>query len=434
MSNLPLTKDQRAAYVAFVGFINNPKETYFVIKGYAGTGKSTLVSHLLSQLDATLAGAKLITQEDRDWTVTLTATTNKAAEALSLVTNEPVKTIQSFLGLKPQKSKIGDSTILVTTPKTKQIVDHILFIDEASFADNKLLDLIQKHTKYSKVIYIGDPAQLTPIKTTTAPVFNQGYPEVELTEVVRQQKDNPITNLATSFRNMVNGQGSFSFTPDGHHVQHMSQEDFQTKILKNFNDPEFIPGSAKVLAWTNKTVIGYNQAIREAVDGLPDLQEGDYAICNTYINCVTRHGTCRLSADNSVLITKIMPAVEFETKGWVITMNETHRAFMPISLKEKKKTLKDFKKAYQEESATYGARSSIALERKKEIKAIEENWIDLRAAYSCTVNKSQGSTYDNVYIDLNDIGKCNSGNTIARMLYVAVSRAKHHVYLTGDWN
>ena len=63
---------------------------------------------------------------------------------------------------------------------------------------------------------------------------------------------------------------------------------------------------------------------------------------------------------------------------------------------------------------------------------METTWMDLRAVYACTINKAQGSTYDEVFIDLDDICKCNSGDQIARMLYVAVSRARHHVYLTGD--
>lgn len=52
--------------------------------------------------------------------------------------------------------------------------------------------------------------------------------------------------------------------------------------------------------------------------------------------------------------------------------------------------------------------------------------------YASTVNKSQGSTYDTVYIDLNDIGKCRDKDQVRRMLYVAVSRARHKVVFTGD--
>jgi ATP-dependent exoDNAse (exonuclease V) alpha subunit len=66
------------------------------------------------------------------------------------------------------------------------------------------------------------------------------------------------------------------------------------------------------------------------------------------------------------------------------------------------------------------------------IAEIENQWVDLRAAYACTINKAQGSTFDRVFIDLDDIRRCNSGDQIARMLYVGVSRARHQVFLTGD--
>ena len=52
--------------------------------------------------------------------------------------------------------------------------------------------------------------------------------------------------------------------------------------------------------------------------------------------------------------------------------------------------------------------------------------------FASTVNKAQGSTYDTVYLDLNDIGKCQDRDQVNRMLYVGVSRAKHKVVFTGD--
>jgi ATP-dependent exoDNAse (exonuclease V) alpha subunit len=72
------------------------------------------------------------------------------------------------------------------------------------------------------------------------------------------------------------------------------------------------------------------------------------------------------------------------------------------------------------------------LEDFEAVQEMTEEWIDLRAAYSCTINKSQGSTYDKVFIDLDDLKKCRDTNQLARMLYVGVSRARNNVYLTGD--
>jgi ATP-dependent exoDNAse (exonuclease V) alpha subunit len=63
---------------------------------------------------------------------------------------------------------------------------------------------------------------------------------------------------------------------------------------------------------------------------------------------------------------------------------------------------------------------------------IDQSWIDLRAAYAQTINKSQGSTYDKVFIDLDNVSRCHVGDQIARMMYVGVSRARSQVIFTGD--
>lgn len=59
--------------------------------------------------------------------------------------------------------------------------------------------------------------------------------------------------------------------------------------------------------------------------------------------------------------------------------------------------------------------------------------IDLRPSFACTVTKSQGSTFDWVFIDLDDICKrIHHPNQLARALYVAFSRARQGVIMTGD--
>jgi hypothetical protein len=63
--------------------------------------------------------------------------------------------------------------------------------------------------------------------------------------------------------------------------------------------------------------------------------------------------------------------------------------------------------------------------------AIQDSIADIRPPYACTVHKSQGSTYKRVLIDLNDIGRCNVPDQVARMMYVAISRASEEVILYG---
>ncbi len=414
MSALVLTQDQQSAYGDFVSFITNPHESILVISGYAGTGKSTLVDRLLTDLPATIQTANLINQTDIDWKIQLTATTNKAVEALQgLVPDHEVKTIQSFLGLRVKTDWKNNTTELITTKKTVEHKFVILFVDEASFTDKVLIAFILKYCPNCKIIFIGDPAQLAPPKSSQVPVFTSGYRETKLTQVVRQPEGNQIIDIATAFRDTVNGKDWPSLSPDNSAIKYMGRQEFKNEMLKEFGRSDWTHNCSKVLAYTNKTVSRYNRDIREQVLGMPDLQVGDYAICNEYIN----NDNCNIKTDQTVVISSIDWTTRHGVKGFKVGMdNEKHLAFLPASLDEKKALIK---KARAEEEYEL-------------LQEIASTWIDLRAAYACTINKSQGSTYDRVFIDMDDIKVCTSGNQMARMMYVAVSRARNQVILTGD--
>ena len=415
MNQLVLSPDQQEAEDDFIGFIGSPTEQVFVLEGYAGTGKTTLVDRILTDLPATLATVKLITQNHDEWEVILTATTNKACEALSLALSDPtrkVQTIQSFLKLRPVKDHASRSSRLLPADPNIMHENKIIFIDEASFVDHDLLDYIFRFTKNCKIVFVGDPAQLAPIKAKGTPVFDAGFKTASLSTVVRQAAGNPIIDLATSFRNTVNGLGWFQFTPDGHHITHLSRQDFEDRMILEFNRPDWRHNDSKVLAYTNKTVVAYNQAIRNIVEGIPELEAGDYAICNQYINTKK----CRLKTDQMVEITDISSSREWDTDGWLVTMDAQQTAFMPSSLAARKAKL----------AAAHSVKDWNL------VNYIENSWVDLRAAYACTINKSQGSTYDKVFIDLEDLKKCTNANTLARLMYVGVSRARYEVYMTGD--
>lgn len=416
MSNFTLTDDQQAAYEAIVQFLMNPTGFHFILKGYAGTGKSTLVKHFLTDLPNILAAVKLITQKEQNWEVILTATTNKAVEALQGIVGTEVQTIQSYLGLRVVKNVKKRTTELKASKKATVKENKIILVDEASYLDQPLIKLIKEWTKNCKIIYIGDPAQLTPVNSNYAPIFGAGYPEAELTKVMRQAEGNPIIELATAFRHTVNTGEWPKFTPDGTNVRHLSKAAFEQAVINEFTDPRWQHSTSKVLTWTNKRVTDFNTALNRLNKNTPNLQVGDYVICNKFVSFQARGYKCNLKTDEAVCITAISEEEEYGVLGWKVEMDHQHTAFMPCSMTARKEAAHYFR----------------ALEQWAIVHNIEEQWIDLRPAYACTINKSQGSTYDRVYIDLDDISKCNSGNNIARLLYVAVSRARYQVNLTGD--
>lgn len=412
MSELKLTTDQQNAFDAFVSFLADPVETVFVLEGYSGTGKSTLVGLLLDKIPNLMKATRLIDPNLPEYEVVLTATTNKAAENLSNISGAPASTIHSYLGLTVLSDYKTGSTKLIQ--RSKDIKENVLlFIDEASYVDSRLMSLIFKMTQKCKIVFMGDPAQLTPVKTSGTPVFKANFKGAKLQEVVRQAAGNPIQDLSTKFRETVNSGEFFSFKPDGHHIQYMDRDAFNQAVLNEFSRPGWRYNHSKVLGWTNKCVIGYNNLIANNVKGTPEFKIGDYAICNKYI----QYKSQSLKTDQLVCITGISEPTEvYGAKGKYYTLDSRIKAFLPDSIDERKKAIALAKQGDDEQV----------------LMAINENWIDLRAAYSCTINKSQGSTYDRVFIDLDDIKRCNSGDQMARMLYVGVSRAREQVFLTGD--
>ena len=408
-----LTSDQQLALNAFNLFLIDPVETVFVLSGYSGCGKSTLVRTLLDRLPDFQKTVRLINPSQKDYLPELTATTNKAAENLSQITGMEVKTIHSFLGLRVQTDFRTNITTLVARANFTIPTNILLFIDEASFIDKELLGYVFSRTQNCKIVFIGDPAQLIPVKAINTPVFNAGFTGAALTEVVRQSAGNPIVDLSTKFRHTVNTGEFFGFKPDGHHIQRLDRSIFNEVIEEEFTRADWRYADSKILAWTNKCVIGFNQYVRNLAKGDPHFQVGDYAVCNSFLAI----GKQSIKTDQLVQITAIEEDSEHhDVEGNWVTMDYTIRAFQPKSLAAKNTRIKQARAA-----------DDISL-----VTEIESRWVDLRGAYACTINKAQGSTFGSVFIDLDDVGRCNSGDQIARMLYVAVSRAKNHVYLTGD--
>ena len=372
---------------------------------------------MLDRLPAYLKTCRLLNPQFPNYEVQLTATTNKAAENFAAITGMDVITIHSYLGLRVDKDFKTNITRLIPKSSEKK-QNMLLFIDEYSFVSSELLSLIFKLTERCKIVFIGDPAQLTPVGSAIVPVYAAKFPGAELTEVVRQAKmengeENPISLLAEKFRHAVNTGEFFSFKPDGKHIIHMDRADFNQAIEAEFTRPDWRYRDSKILAWTNKCTIGFNHHIRTMAKGDPSFQVGDYAVCNSYISANRKS----FKTDQLVRITGIRDNEEvFDVKGKTYELDGVARLFGPDSLADKAKAIKK-------------ARADGHLST---VRQMEEQWVDLRAAYACTVDKSQGSTFDRVYVDLSDISKCNIANQMARMLYVGCSRPRTQLFLTGD--
>ena len=121
--------------------------------------------------------------------------------------------------------------------------------------------------------------------------------------------------------------------------------------------------------------------------------------------------------------------IKHKVNGQEVIINGIITAFLPDNYKDAKILMKKLAKEANSKEIQNDPK------RKKELWEeyfnIKDTWLDLRSQYASTVHKAQGSSYDKVFIDLDDIGRCNIASDVARMLYVAISRAKKKVILSG---
>lgn len=192
-----LTADQQAAAAAFAAWLAAPGDgAPFVLGGYAGTGKTFLSTRFLAQVEAT----------GLCWTVV--APTHKAVgvlrSQLALAGLSPTwypSTIHRLLRLKLRRQ--GDLERCEETEQTAMALEHLglVLVDEASMVDSSLLEIALRcaHPFRTRLVFVGDPAQLPPVGEPESPVFSLGRAcRAELQQVVRHQ--GPVLRLASGLR------------------------------------------------------------------------------------------------------------------------------------------------------------------------------------------------------------------------------------------
>ena len=404
-----LTPSQEEAKAEIIAFLLDPDQKYFVLKGVAGTGKTYLINQVEKDF-VEVTKLLLSTGAYKPLKWQYTATTHKAAHALRMATGMDTCTLHSLLSLQ-LKSNYNTGKNFLVRSTDKPVSDLIIVVDEASYIDYDLLEAIDTYTINCKVIFMGDPAQLTPIGLNHSPVFLAGFPTHTLTQVVRQSAVHPLSPILQHLREYVLGNTEslpkIATCPE---LVRLSPTEFNKVIIDEFST-SWCPAKSKVLAWRNKTVMKYNQMLFTGVNNRSNFEKGDVVINNKAIP--------NIATDAEVEIAGVFPAQSLLVHGHgytVFTGSKMVGVFVPDNPTDYKKHLN----------------RAIKDGKTEDVKTIMDTWADLRPVYASTVNKAQGSTYDKVFIDLGDFKTLKDPNQLARLLYVALSRAKYQVVFTGD--
>lgn len=475
--NLPfsLNDQQKSALYELEKFIED-YGTEITLSGYAGTGKSTIIGIFSKWLDHRIGRGNIV----------YTAPTHRA----NVITkqnnpNANVYTLSALFGFTPDTDiamEQGSLDLRELEFRAKNQMKYepgqLIIIDEASMVQDGLYEYIQeivaKHS--GSVIYVGDSAQLRPVKSDhISKVFtSDGVPQITLTKVERTG-DNPILKEATKLRR---GEG-LSYQTDindkGQGVLYTSDDAIIDKNLKQIVTSEEFnadPLHFRVLTATNAAASTYNSKIRSLRYGKfakpfvkgdiimgysnklrkPDgsyrlINSGDYivqSVKDTNIKFKTDKGDIEFKAFN-LSIRPTGGTIMDDFQLTVIDKNEPDSKLFEV-VEYKDRLWKMAKEAKQNgQISKYRDLVQMAFNIDNELnitKNLEDNQgrLKIRKAidygYAQTVWKSQGSTYSKVLILSNEIDTFGYGKDVMQLRnelrYVAVSRAKNFVIINSE--
>ena len=428
LTETKLTDDQQDGFSKLKIFTNS-QDKFFRLAGYAGTGKSFLISRYIKWLIA----EKL--------SFVAACPTNKAAKNLrNLAATEglelEVKTIAQLLGLQPELNEDSGEEEFKSQGDVDLSGYDIVIIDEFSMLNKENFQEIVTQAQSSlltKVVFVGDQAQLPPINEPEPIVASSDLidRDATLTEVVRY--DGELAHVAETIRsNPKYSRIIYSFTTTSDQsIICTSQSEWRERAISLFESAEYQknPDYVRYLAWRNKTVESLNKFVRARLWGedAPAYLPGD-----------------RLIARKPLFRPK--PGAKGKNK-WRILINSSEEcqvieAGQLSELNFQQQTYQYWQVRVEPEEGKPQMLSILHDDSKKlhreQVKyfANKKQWYyyfdlsrmfdDVGYAYALTTHKAQGSSIEHVFLDVDDMRGCRDRQ---KLLYTALTRAKKQVFI-----
>jgi exodeoxyribonuclease-5 len=415
-ADAPFTEDQQEAYDRVYDRLARG-ERFTGLRGYAGTGKTYLVSRLVEQL------------LDEDCAVTVCAPTHKAVQVLSEELGDaPVQmqTLHSFLGLRLKPTEDGEYELVAE--EERNFTEGIVIVDEASMIGREEWSHIEDAPFWVQWLFVGDPAQLPPVNEDPSPALDVPGPTLET--IHRQAADNPILELATKIRTGADGRFGSTFEDGKGVAVTRNREEFLDSVLRAFDTEAFAEDAthARMLAYRNKTVRRYNREIRAERYGADAdrFVEGEWLVgTETWFH----DGVQRLTNSEEVRVKKATVDTfeaddQSEWTVWELKVRTPGRGLT-----------RTVHVLHEDEFERYEERLERRRERAQDDPSKWDRFFELREqfarvdyAYATTVHRAQGSTYDTVFVDHRDVRVCR-GKEQEALLYVAVTRPSRRLAL-----
>ena len=466
----PLTSSQQTAFDKIKNFLDNDNDSdIFVLKGYAGTGKTHLIKYITNYLDDYKTPYKVL------------APTGRAAKVLRDRVGQG-KTIHScifnfdIICNNEDEDEADESAnyYQLFFPIIEQKQDYqIVIIDESSMISNVktqneyltfgtgvlLNDLLQfvKVCGIKKVIFVGDPAQLPPVMDPHSFALDVDYlsslgykvESIELTDVVRQDDSNAILTEATKLRDLLalprESRHNLSLDADGKNIIELQAGELPGTFTDEFPVPEV--GNGITVCFSNRRCYEVNRAIRTIIfPGEVTVQVGDMVIINnnnykTYPLQVFNGDMAKVTHVGKV---ENHPNIPVTIKG---EKRHVDLAFRDINLYFSKedititcKVFDDLLHSGEPDLSIWQMRAVYIdfILRHRHLKpgspVFKEalindpyfNAVKIKFGYAVTCHKSQGGEWETVFVDY--AGRCGLSDDHLRWCYTATTRAKNRLF------
>lgn len=432
---ITLNKDQEYSVNDMVDFFFGPDKLY-ALQGFAGVGKTTCMKELVSRIQKQAPTSKIL----------LTAPTHKAVKVLyHMVVEEglPIECATTYASVGLVLT--SDSEIRHTKRMSKGRFENfnLVIVDEASMVPTKLFEAIEDLASANnvKVIFMGDSQQLNPVKEKQSLAFDKCVRGSSLTKIMRQEEGNPIIELTSSLRNDVANRASNTKfieniseeTGAGIHI--MSRIDWMECLRENFNSKEYLknPDLYRAIAWTNKRVNNINRIVRKDIYGITESPyiAGERVVLGAAITDENGYPVINNAEECEILSVEAGHHPDFMDtsemfKVWDLLLMSSTGAIANAYIIHEDSFDDHNNRANQLRQAAYNDNSMW-----KTYWGFDSAFAKLNSTHALTTHKSQGSSFENVFIDLEDIFKNRNVVERSQLLYVACSRARQTLVLLG---
>ncbi len=436
--------------------LNTDKNQVFLLKGYAGTGKTTIVGTLVKNLSKARQSSVLL------------APTGRAAKVISYYSGKEAFTIHKKI-YYPKSNKSGGVSFTLQPNKHRNA---IFIVDEASmipdvnqdsklFENGSLLDDLMQYV-YSghncKLLLIGDTAQLPPVKLDVSPAldkrilenhYNKEVIEIELDEVVRQEEGSGILFNATKIRKRIEDELFEAFKLSASNFPEVIRPEDGQEIMDAINDCYTELGNEEtvIIVRSNKRANLYNQNIRNRIlFQEEELSAGDHlmVVKNNYF-WVKPHTEAGFIANGDIIqvleifgfkdlygfrfaevkiqMTDYPKMPPFET---VLLLDTLSSETPSLSYDDSNRLYEEVVKDYADVKSNY--KRFLSVKNNKYFNALQ-----VKFSYAITCHKSQGGQWHTVFVEQPYLPE-GVNKDYLRWLYTAITRATKRIYLIGFKN